>query len=193
MINLRRKFFRKIDKVCFLWFLVSDDDSDLGKEVEVEDVLEDGFGEVEFEEIKIGFKKTYEDSELPEDLTDDDLVEFLNLGFMSGALGAKEFENLDLEEALFDVVVQEEKRDENNTGEIYGADAYDTRESYDEASEDAYDSDPIGPEGFVNINDVNVSAESESRGEERSMLEISGFKDVDAEKKREDKRRFWNY
>lgn len=163
-----------------------DDDVSLEKEVEVEEVLEIGFGEVEFEEIKVGFDNEFEEEER-EDFSDKDLVEFLNLGF-----DAKGFGSFDLEEALGeDDVLDDEKsfnggdfyKMENNVEEIY-----DVGKAYDGSLRDDYN------EGFVNIADINVSVESRNgRMEGRSMLEISGFEDEVAEKKREDKRRFWDY
>lgn len=171
-------------------------DSNLGKETRVKEILEKGFGEVEFEEIKIGFKKTHEDLELSEDLTDDDLMEFLNLDFIADVLKTEEFGNLDLEETLSDVITREKKerprnedfyKVEDNIEEGYEVNAYDTRDAYNEFPKDDYN------DGFVDIDDINISLGTErDRRNERSMLEISGFKDTDAEKKREDKLRFWD-
>lgn len=195
-------------------------DSDLEEEIEVEEMLEVGFGEVEFEEIKIGFEVECEEEH--EDLTDEDLNEFLSLDFVVDALGtlsghtlvrAEEplqgenlqagFEglgNLDLEGALSDDVVQNDEgsfEDEDFykvrgvVGEAYDVEVYegDTRKAYDSPLRD----DLAGPDGFVDIVDINISVESNNgRREERSMLEISGFRDEEAEKKREEKRqRFW--
>lgn len=172
-------------------------DSNLGEGLEIKEILENGFGEVEFEEIKIGFKETHEESKPSKDLTDDDLIEFLSLGFMSGVFETEEVGKINLEETLSNIEIQEKEeypqdkefyKTENNPGETYELNTYDPREAYDETPEDAYS------EGFVDINDINISIKSEEgKREERSMLEISGFKDVDAEKKREDRRRFWDY
>ena len=162
-------------------------DFNLEEEVEVEEMLGDGFGEVEFEEIKIGFQDECEEEE-HEDLSDEDLKEFLSLGFMADTFGG-----LNLEDTLSPRDNSGESSDGvalNGERGLTDEDFYKVRDdvgkSYD-VKEDNYETE------FVSVDDVNVSVGSGDgvRGE-RSMLEISGFRDEDAERKRKDKEeRFW--
>lgn len=182
-----------------------EDDSNLEEDVDVEEMLDVGFspirddsvdsGEVKFEDIKIGFQEEFEEEEhkdlFPGDdsgePTDEDLIEFLSLGFVTDSFNIESFGNLDLEGILPDSVVR--KGDRN----FWDGDFYKVRGEA-EGVYDVYEGDIKGDydEGFVNIDDVNVSLKSDGGiMKERSMLEISGFRDEDEEKKREDRRRFW--
>ena len=167
----------------------------LEEEGEVEGTLEVGFNEVKFEEIKIGFQEGFEEEE-HEDLTDEDLMEFLSLGFVTDTFGIESFGRLDLEEALG--MVQADEGDsgdgdfykvKDEVGGVYDVDDGEIQGDY----ESSIRGDPVGPDEFVDIDNFNTSIElDDGRREERSMLEISGFRDEDAEKRRREKReRFW--
>lgn len=176
-----------------------EDDSSLERGGGVEETLEVGFGEVEFEEIKIGFEVEVED--LSEDLDDEDLREFLALGFFTDAFGIDTVGGLSLEETLSDAVGEDNDSGRENlsagdfyktksdVGDFYENDVYAVSSGGELGKEGA----KIDYEGFVEMDDVNIFVESEvGRQSDRSVLEISGFRDEEAEKKRKEKReRFW--
>jgi hypothetical protein len=172
------------------------------------------FGEGDFEEVIVGFKDEYrvEENEEPEG---EEMAELLGLRFMLGALdglAAQEslqgdedgLGGLDLEEALFGRK-EESREDGGRRGkqELSDDDFYKVKAGVgDFYQEDFYDekivSEEDGPkadyEGFVELSELKSFAEVEDeRRSGRSVLEMAGFKDEDAEKRRSDRKAFLGY
>lgn len=172
--------FRKIDKVCFLGFCMSDKD----------DLLDLDLPRIVVEEDKI---IVLEDNDWAEknvkgdvygDL-DEEMVEKLleEMVFFPKGMAVAVDEGRDAVGELEEVVgfVEDKEKVVYDVG-MKGADFYDT-EKYD-AGEDEEGYDFVEEDG--NTSEVELA---EDRRGDRSMLEIAGFEDLEAEKKRDERRR----
>jgi len=168
--------YRKLDKVCFLCFCMSEGDNlrDVGvDEEDYEDlprivIEDDRIVVLDDDWIENNAKKKFEDRILG----DEDIEKLLEEGVIFSPLSDSGKQNL--EESVggsLNEIESVNSYEPKKSPDFYGLDFY------GDGSEKEYDP-------FVGVDVKDLVNVEEERNKDRSMLEIAGFKDFEAEEKR---------